>query len=127
SNGEAEDVARRLGAKYFLQGSVVFTDGAVALTATLYEVGKKKSRRSGTASGPVGAVSEVMDRVWAKILPDFAPNAYGTVPHGKEAITAFFNAEDAFRHGDYRAAQEGYARVTEADSQFPMAHLRLAL
>ena len=127
SNGEAEEVARRLEAKYFLQGSVAFTGGAVSLTATLYEVGKHKARRTGTASGPVGAVSEVMDRVWAKILPDFAPNAYGTIPRGKEAIAAFFNAEDAFRRGDYRAAQDGYRRVTEADSQFPMAHLRLAL
>jgi serine/threonine protein kinase len=127
SNGEAEQVARRLEAKYFLQGSVAFTDGTVALTATLYDVGKRKPRRSGTASGPVGAVSEVMDRVWAKILPDFAPNAYGTIPRGKDAIAAFFNAEDAFRRGDYRAAQDGYRRVTEADSQFAMAHLRLAL
>ena len=127
SNSEADSVARRLQAKYFLQGSVAFTDGTVSLTATLYEVGKGKPRRSGTASGPVGAVSEVMDRVWAKILPDFAPNAYGTIPRGKDAITAFFNAEDAFRRGDYRAAQDGYRRVTEADSQFAMAHLRLAL
>jgi serine/threonine protein kinase/tetratricopeptide (TPR) repeat protein len=127
SNGEAEEVARRLQAKYFLQGSVAFTDGTVALTATLYEVGKRKPRRSGTASGPVGAVSDVMDRVWAKILPDFAPNAYGTIPRGKDAIAAFFNAEDAFRRGDYRSAQDGYRRVTEADSEFAMAHLRLAL
>ena len=127
SNGEAETVARRVGATYYLQGSVVFTDGTVSLTTTLYEVGKHKARRTGTASGPVGAVSEVMDRVWAKILPDFAPNAYGTIPRGKDAIAAFFNAEDAFRRGDYRSAQDGYARVTEADSQFAMAHLRLAL
>ncbi len=65
--------------------------------------------------------------MWAKILPDFAPNAYGTIPRGKEAIAAFFNAEEAFRSGNYRAAQEGYQRVTEADSGFAMARLRLAL
>jgi serine/threonine protein kinase/tetratricopeptide (TPR) repeat protein len=127
SNGEAEIAARRFHAKYYLQGSVAFTDGTVTLTATLYEVGKRKARRSGTASGPVGAVSEVMDRVWAKILPDFAPNPYGTIPRGKDAIAAFFNAEEAFRRGDYPAAQDGYRRVTEADSEFAMAHLRLAL
>jgi serine/threonine protein kinase len=127
SNSEAEVAARRLKATYFLQSSVAFSDGTVTLTTTLYEVGKGKPRRSGTASGPVGAVSDVMDRVWAKILPDFAPNAYGTIPHGKDAIAAFFNAEEAFRHGDYRSAQDGYRRVTEADSEFAMAHLRLAL
>lgn len=127
SNGEAEEVARRLDAKYYLQSSIAFTGGTVELTATLYEVGKHKARRTGSSAGPVGAVSEVMDRVWAKILPDFAPNAYGTIPRGKDAIAAFFNAEDAFRRGDYRAAQDGYRRVTEADSQFAMAHLRLAL
>jgi serine/threonine protein kinase len=127
ANSDAEAVARRLHATYFIQSSVVFTDGTVSLTATLYEVGERKPRRIGTASGPVGAVSDVMDRVWTKILPDFAPNAYGTIPRGKEAIAAFFNAEDAFRHGDYRAAQDGYRLVTEADSEFAMAHLRLAL
>ena len=127
SNGEAEVVAKRLHATYFLQGSVAFTDGTVTITATLYDASNSKVRRSGTASGPVGAVSDVMDRVWATILPDFAPNAYGTIPRGKEAIAAFFNAEEAFRSGDYPAAQEGYQRVTDADSGFAMARLRLAL
>jgi len=128
SSSEAEAAAQRLGARYFIRGNVEFSsDGQATLTTTLYEVGHKKPRRSGTASGPVDRISDVMDQAWAKILPDFAPNPYGTIPRGKEAIAAFFNAEDAFRSGDYREAREDYRRVIELDSSFAVAHLRLAL
>ena len=128
SSGDAEAAARRLGARYFIRGNVEFAaDGQVTLTTTLYEVGRKKPRRSGTATGSVDRLSDVMDQAWAKLLPNFAPNPYGTIPRGKEAIAAYFNAEDAFRAGDYREAREAYQRVIELDSTCSVAHLRLAL
>src|SRR5690348_3563862 len=127
SNAEARDLACRLDATFFIQGSVTFGGPTVSLTATLYEDGH--ARRSGTATGRVGAdESEVMDRVWAALYPEFTPGPDVTLPNGgPEALAAYLNAEAAFRRGEYRTARNQYTRVIQLDSDFAIGRLRLAL
>ena len=127
SNEEAQALACRLGAKFFVQGSVAYVGPTVTLQATLYEGGR--ARRSAKAEGRVGAEeSEVMDRVWAGLYPEFTPGADATLPNGgPEALAAYLNAEAAFRRGDYRTARDEYTRVIRADSGFAIGRLRLAL
>src|SRR5207237_576707 len=127
SNEEARDLAGRLGARFFVQGSVLYSGPTVTLTATLYE--GNRARRSGKAAGRVGLdESEVMDRVWAQLYPEFTPSADVTLPNGgPEALAAYLNAETAFRRGDYRTARDGYTRVIRVDTGFAIGRLRLAL
>ncbi|HEV2749685.1 MAG TPA: protein kinase [Gemmatimonadales bacterium] len=127
SNAEARDLACRLGATFFVQGSVTFAGPTVSLTATLYEDGR--ARRSGSATGRVGAEeSDVMDRVWAALYPEFTPGPDVTLPNGgPEAVAAYLNAEAAFRRGDYRVARSQYTRVIQLDPDFAIGRLRLAL
>jgi len=129
SNGEADSVARRLGAWYFLQTNTEFAKSRVTLAARLYEVGQKRERSRAQASGSADSVSDLMDRVWAQILGHgFVPKTYPTLPSGnKDAIAAYLNAEYAFRRGDYLTARAEYTRVIEADSGFAIAHFRRAL
>src|SRR5438067_1083934 len=127
SNEDARDLARRLGARFFVQGSVSYTGPTVTLTATLYE--GSHARRSGTATGRVGLdESDMMDRVWTQLYPEFTPSADVTLPNsGPDALAAYLNADAAFRRGDYRTARDGYTRVIRADTGFAIARLRLAL
>ena len=127
SNEEARDLARRLGARFFVQGSMSYVGPTVTLTATLYE--GNRARRSGKATGRVGAdESDVMDRVWAQLYPEFTPSPDVTLPNGgPEALAAYLNAEAAFRRGDYRTARDEYTRVIRADTEFAIGRLRLAL
>ena len=127
SNEDARDLARRLGARFFIQGSVSYAGPAVTLTATLYE--GSRARRSGQATGRVGLdESDVMDRVWAQLYPEFTPSPEATLPNGgPDALAAYLNAETAFRRGDYRTARDGYTRVIRADTGFAIGRLRLAL
>jgi len=127
SNEEARELACRLGARFFVLGSVAYAGPAVTLNATLYEGGR--SRRSGTATGRVGVdESAVMDRVWVALYPEFTPGPDVTLPNGgPEALAAYLNAEAAFRRGDYRTARDEYTRVIKADSDFAIGRLRLAL
>ncbi len=127
SNEEAQALACRLGAKFFVQGSVAYVGPTVTLQATLYEGGR--ARRSAKAAGRVGAEeSEVMDRVWAELYPEFTPGSDATLPNGgPEALAAYLNAEAAFRRGDYRTARDEYTRVIRADTGFAIGRLRLAL
>jgi len=127
STEEARELACRLGARFFVLGSVAYAGPGVTLNATLYEGGR--SRRSGTATGRVGVdESAVMDRVWVELYPEFTPGPEVTLPHGgPEALAAYLNAEAAFRRGDYRTARDEYTRVIKADSDFAIGRLRLAL
>ena len=127
SNTDARDLACRLGATFFVQGSVAFAGPTVSLTATLYE--GVRARRSGRAAGRVGEEeSDVMDRVWAQLYPEFTPNPDVTLPNGgPEALAAYLDAEAAFRRGDYRTARDEYTRVIRADTDFAIGRLRLAL
>ena len=127
SNEDARDLARRLGARFFVQGSVSYAGPTVTLTATLYE--GSRARRSGTATGRVGLdESDMMDRVWTQLYPEFTPSADVTLPNGgPDALAAYLNADAAFRRGDYRTARDGYTRVIRADTGFAIARLRLAL
>jgi len=127
SNEEARDLARRLGARFFVQGSVSYAGPTVTLTATLYQ--GDRARRSGEATGRVGAdESAMMDRVWAQLYPEFTPNPEVTLPNGgPEALAAYLNAEAAFRRGDYRRARDEYTRVIRADTGFAIGRLQLAL
>src|SRR5436190_2548470 len=95
SNEEAQALACRLGAKFFVQGSVAYVGPTVTLQATLYEGGR--ARRSAKAEGRVGAEeSEMMDRVWTGLYPEFTPGADATLPNGgPEALAAYLNAEAA--------------------------------
>ena len=127
STDEARELARRLGARFYVQGSVSYSGSAVTLTATLYEGGR--GRRTGEATGRVGVdESAVMDRVWAQLYPEFRPSTDVTLPNGgPEALAAYLNAEAAFRRGDYRTARDEYTSVIRADTSFAIGRLRLAL
>src|SRR4029077_6469889 len=52
SNDEARDLAQRLGARFFVQGSVSYAGPTVTLTATLYQ--GHRARRSGSSTGRGG-------------------------------------------------------------------------
>src|SRR5204863_185377 len=127
SNEEAQALACRLGAKFFVQGSVAYAGPTVTLQATLYEGGR--ARRSAKAEGRVGAEeSEVMDRVWAGLYPEFTPGADATLPNGgPEALAAYLNAEAAFRRATIapRATSTTVSFVRAPDSPLPAHRLDL--
>jgi len=127
SNEEARELARRLGARFFIQGSVSYSGPTVTLTATLYQ--GDRARGSGKATGRMGAdESDVMDHVWAQLYSEFTPSPDVTLPNGgPDALAAYLNAEAAFRRGDYQAARDQYTRVIRADTGFAIGRLRLAL
>src|SRR5207302_10978958 len=104
SNEEARDLAARLGARFFVQGSVSYAGPTVTLTATLYE--GNRARRSGKATGRVGLEeSDVRDRVLAQLYPEFTRSPDVTLPNvGPDALAAYLNAEAVVRLGDYHTA-----------------------
>ena len=125
---EADSIARILEAKYFVNASLAFQEHGATLTASLFETGRRAPRATVSEQGPVDSLSAVMDAAWAAILgAEFRPNAYATIPRGKVAIAAYFNADEAFRHADYATALALYDSVTRRDPEFAPAYLRRLL
>lgn len=128
SVAEADSVAARLGAGYFVSASVAFAGRGVTLDAALYQTGSPDPIASVSHHGPADSISAVMDGAWAEILgAGFRPNPHATIPRGKEAIAAFLNGDDAFRRGNYERASALYDVVIAHDPDFALAYLRRVL
>src|SRR5262249_36008478 len=129
---EAESAAVRLGATYFVQPSLELQDNRAArLVARLYETRSAKLLATGRQEGSADSLSELMDAVWAQVLPpvlrrNFAPLSSVTLPHGLAAALAYARAEEAFRLGDYASALDDYNEGIAADSAFALAYFRRA-
>jgi serine/threonine protein kinase/tetratricopeptide (TPR) repeat protein len=129
---DADSAARRLGATYFVQPSLELRANRARLSMQLYETQTGRLLGTGTAEGPPDSLSQLMDAVWAQVLPaivrqNFALTSAVTMPHGLPAMLAYASAEEAFRQGDYNQALADYDRVLAADSQFSIAYFRRAI
>jgi tetratricopeptide (TPR) repeat protein len=129
---EADSAARRLGATYFVQPGLELRASRARLSMQLYETRTGRLLGSGAAEGPADSLSQLMDAVWAQVLPaivrqNFALASAVTMPRGLPAMLAYAAAEEAFRQGDYNQALADYDRVIAADSQFAIAYFRRAI
>jgi len=129
---EAESAAVELNATYFVQPSLELQGTRARLVAELYEAGSGKLLATGRQEGSTDSLSELMDAIWAQVLPavlrrNFAPLSSVTLPHGLAAELAYARGEEAFRLGDYGRALDEYGAVIGADSTFALAYFRRAL
>jgi tetratricopeptide (TPR) repeat protein len=129
---EAESAAVLLGATYFVQPSLELTGGRARMEAQLFETKRGKWLATGRQEGSEDSVSQIMDAVWAQLLPpilrgNFAPVSSVTLPRGLAALRAYADAEAAFRSGDFASALEDYDQVLRADSTFAIGYFRRAI
>ncbi len=129
---EADSVATQLNATYFVQPSLELHGKRARLSARVYDTRGDKLLATGHQEGSTDSLSQLMDAVWAQVLPavvrrNFAPVSSVTLPQGLVALLAYARAEEAFRRGDYARALDDYNDVIAADSTFALAYFRRAL
>jgi serine/threonine protein kinase len=128
---EADSLAQRLGAKYFVNAALAFQGGRVTLTAPFFETGNREPKATPVVQGSVDSLDNLWDAAWAQILTvvgaEFLRNAYATMPRGKDAIAAYLKADEAFRHAEYGTARALYDSVIRLDSNFAPAYLQRVL
>jgi serine/threonine-protein kinase len=131
---EARDAARRLGARYFVLGTVLGAGARLEVGASLYstsDVGAPVARAS--ASGVPDGLFDVVDRVTAQLAvahgtpatQRLARLAAVTTP-SIDALKAYLEAQSAYRANDLYAAIPAYQRAVTADSTFALAWYGLA-
>jgi TolB-like protein len=129
---EAESAAVQLKATYFVMPSLELQGKRARVGAQVYDTRNGKLLATGRQDGSYDSLSNLMDAVWAQVLPvvlrhNFAPVSSVTLPRGLGALLAYASAEEAFRVGDYAGALNDYNDVIAADSTFALAYFRRAL
>ncbi|MEP6730291.1 MAG: BTAD domain-containing putative transcriptional regulator [bacterium] len=131
---QAQKIAARLGATYFVLGNVVDVAGQLKATASLYDV-----RRNGTAKARASAVGSDMelftliDRLTAQLAVAQGAQAgerlselAAVTTTSLDALKAYLEGRNAYRTSDMFVAQTAFERAVTADSTFALAWYGLA-
>lgn len=130
------EVARRAGAKYVMTGSAVALGNDVRLAAELVEVASGHGVGAGRVQGPADSVLALVDRLSINVMEALlreggseiltSHQAASLTTSSLPALKAYLEAEGYYRNADFVPAVEAYERALAADSNFVLAHYRLA-
>lgn len=132
---DAEALARRLVAGYYVVGSVLEFGGEVRLQAGVYQTGQP-DRALGQASveGPTDAFLDLVDDLAVELLttgelaqPGRMPRIAALTTESLPALKAFLKGERALRENRPNDAIVLLQRAVEADTTFALAYYRLAV
>jgi TolB-like protein len=131
---EARALAERLGARYFVLGSVLGASDRLEVSANLYETSDADaSIARASASGGADALFDIVDRVTAQLAVAHGARAgerltqlAGVTTTSLPALKAYLEARSAYRDNDLYAALPAYQRAVAADSTFALAWYGLA-
>lgn len=125
----ARDVALRLGARYYVSGSVVIAQRTMRVEASLYDVTRAaKPLGRAVGEGPADSVFAIADRVSRDLVAagigTGSPSELGTssVP----ALREYLAGEQSLLGARYAEAADHFAAAVHADSAFARAWYRLA-
>ncbi|HTR22074.1 MAG TPA: BTAD domain-containing putative transcriptional regulator [Gemmatimonadales bacterium] len=129
------DIARRLGAAYFVLGDAVEIAGRLQLTAGMYTVSRPtEPLAKARAEGEANDVFRLTSRAAGQLLVGAVPGAdtsfmrlAGVSTPSTEAFRAYIDGEAALRAGHYEQAVDGFQRSVAADPLFALAYYRLAV
>lgn len=128
---DARAMARDLGARSVLTGTLINQGDRVRASVTLHQIGSDSAIAKATAlAAPhdIGALTDsltwaVLRQVWQRGTPP-SPILSGLTTPSVDALRAFLDGERQFQRLDADAALADYRRAFEIDSNFVQAYLR---
>ncbi|HEX2220594.1 MAG TPA: BTAD domain-containing putative transcriptional regulator [Gemmatimonadales bacterium] len=130
----AAELARDLGARYLVLGSVVGTARRLSISGALLETGTGNLVAQAAATGSEDSLPVLVDRIVGQLLVGLSgenvedeerSRSFANVP--LPALRAYLEGQVAYRRSRYAAAIESFERALEIDSTFALAALRLAM
>jgi len=125
SEGEAVELARRLGAGRVLVGSIVGDGAAFALNARLLQVPGGGAIGDVTVDGSAEGLREVLSQLASQVLSmeagveDAQIDYLADLP--LDALREYLNGRRASRRNQYGQARAAFARALDIDSTFALA------
>lgn len=131
---EARRMAKRLGASYFILGSVVAGEGNLRISATLYDMQRGQTAIArANAAGSEAALFGLVDDLTAQLAvsqgagsSDRFTQLAAVTTSSLEALKAYLEGRNAYRSNDLVAAIPAFERAVAADSSFALAWYGLA-
>ena len=128
---EARKLARELGARSVLTGTLIHDNDRVRATVALHRVdGDSAIARATAVAAPrdVAALTDsltwgILRQVWQRGTPP-SPVLTGLTTKSVDALRAFLDGERQFQHLEAAQALASYRRAFELDSNFVQAYLR---
>ncbi len=129
-------VARALGAKHALVGTMVELGGKVRLSAQLYDAQTRTLEGEAQVEGLPDSLLALVDRLSVEVLrAGLAGQGTGLSPLNSRRVTtpslpalkAYLAGEQALRHIRTEEAISSFTRAVEADSSFALGWYRLSL
>ena len=126
-------MAGELGAGTFVLGSVVADGERVLLRATIHETLGTAERRVDAEATAATGIFDVVDDLVRRLLASQSQSLGGHLTRlgamttdSLPALRAYLDGERAFRRGRAHESQAAYEAAAELDSDFALAHYRLA-
>ncbi len=124
-------VARRLGARYLMTGSVTSSNSGLTIAALVTEAATGRIIGRAHAQGGRDSIATMVEQIAARLLLDAMPAATHVsgrwkAPPPFEAVRAFLAGRAAYRRGGYENARDQYERALLLDSGFVLPAFGLA-
>ena len=129
----AGELAQRLGARFYLLGSVMGVGGRLRIDGALHDQGASTTARYLSVEGPADQVFSIVDDLTAKVLAELHPGHGARLARTATATTVSLSAlklylagEKALRAARYVEAIEAFQQAVAEDPEFALAWYRLA-
>jgi tetratricopeptide (TPR) repeat protein len=134
ANGTSVDtvlsVARKLGAKRVILGSVIGGADRAILNASIVDVASGSVTTQASVEGSTDTLTALVDQLARRLLllqaADESPPAGRTAP-ALPALRAYLSGIGSYARGDYLLARTAFERAMQLDSTFALAALRLSM
>ena len=129
-----KEIARQLGAEFYVTGSVVEAGGQLSFAAVLHRVANgQKSLLTTTAEGnpdrTLGLVDDLATDLLVELFRkpcDYVTPLAGASTDNFVALRNYLDGEHQFRSGNFNPAVEAFQAAVAADSTFALAYYRQA-
>jgi len=131
----ARTIAKRLGARLYVLGSIHVVGSRLRILATLFDESSGAPQGAqATVEGDTTELFQLADRLTAAIVAQ-RPRSAGarlagtaaTTTQSLAALKEYLEAEEHLRDARFDSALAGYRRAVAADSTFALAHYRMAV
>jgi TolB-like protein len=127
----ARTLARELGARSVLTGTLINHGDLVRAAVTLHLVGSDSAIASASAVAAAGDIAAITDSLTWRILQQIwrhgkapSPVLAGLTTRSVDALRAFLDGERHFQRLEVEAALNDYRRAFELDTNFVQAYMR---
>jgi tetratricopeptide (TPR) repeat protein len=130
-----QEIAERLGARFYVLGNILEVGGQLQLDAAIYETGGRlETLAEATSETTTDRFFSLVDQVAGQLLLEWSGESGARIVRiaavttdSLRALKEYLQGEQAMRSGQFLLASEAFSRAVEIDTAFALAWYRLSV